>query len=210
MRLFLSSYRAGKYPGVLSRLFRNATKVAVITNAKDYKTNKERRESVDEVLKFFESLNFEPVEIDLRMYFGSLEKLEKVLSQFTNIWVAGGNTFVLRKALNYSGADKYLISKVKDNKIAYGGESAGAILATPDFTGVEFGDDPNVVPNHYQKSIIHKGLKLIDYYIVPHYQSEWTGAEDMIKALERKNLKYQRLTDDQAILIDGDKEEFLK
>jgi hypothetical protein len=44
MRLFLSSYRAGNYPDKLADLF-GKTKVAVISNAKDYKSPGERKNS---------------------------------------------------------------------------------------------------------------------------------------------------------------------
>jgi dipeptidase E len=210
MRLFLSSYRAGNYPEKLVELFGEKAKVAVITNAKDYKTISERAESVKEVLNFLNNLGFKSEEIDLRKYFKNTDFSENDLKKYQAIWMAGGNTFVLIRALVQSGAREVLGNMVRKNEIVYGGESAGAILVTPTLAGVEFGDDPADIPEGYNKEIIWKGLNLISYHIVPHYQSEWDGAEDMIKELQKKNLTYKTLTDGQAIVINGGNEEFLK
>jgi dipeptidase E len=210
MRLFLSSYRAGEHQAELIKLASGIKNVAVITNAKDDKTTKERIESVNEVLDFFIKLGFKPKEIDLRPHFKKPETSKKELQNYKFVWMAGGNTFLLRRALKYTGLDEYLIKKVKDDVIIYGGESAGAILATPTFTGVEFGDDPKIIPKGYKKEIILEGLNLVPYHIVPHYQSEWEGAKDMIVALKKKKLEYKTLTDNQVMVINGKKEEFLK
>lgn len=210
MRLFLSAYRAGKYSDQLVKLFGESNKVAVITNAKDYKSKAERQESVDEVLTFFEELKIKPVELDLRKYFGKQLALNKQLSKYSSVWVAGGNTFVVRRAMKYSGCDKILSTLVRKSEIVYGGESAGAILATPTFTGVEFGDEPDIIPRGYKDEVINQGLGFVPYHIVPHYNSVWEGAKDMIAALKKEKLIYKTLTDDQAILINGKDEEFLK
>jgi dipeptidase E len=210
MRLFLSSNRFGAYPDRLVKLFGEVEGIAVITNAKDYKTKPERGESVGEVLDFLTNLNYKPVEIDLRKYFEKPYELKKEIDKYSNIWMAGGNTFVLRKALSYSGGDKILINKIKKGELTYGGESAGAVLVTPGFRGVGLVDDPTIIPKSYKAKVIQEGLGLTDYYIVPHYKSAMTGIEGMIEALEELSLPYKTLTDEQVIIIDGDKEEFLK
>lgn len=209
MRLFLSSYRAGNYQNELVNLFGRGAKVALITNPKDYKTELEYKESVTEVVDFLKNLGFKVTKIDLRKYFEKVNFTKEDLKTFQAIWMPGGNTFVLRRALKYSGADKIIREMVGKDEIIYGGESAGAILPTPTLTGVQFGDDLNVVPAGYQKEVIWEGLNLIPYHVVPHYQSEWEGAEDMIKALKKKKHTYRTITNDQAIIIDGDREEFL-
>jgi dipeptidase E len=209
MRLFLSSYRAGNYDRELAGLVGGA-ETAVITNAKDHKAPEERSESVDSILDFLAQLAIKPVELDLRPYFNESDRLESVLRKYQAVWVAGGNTFILRRALKLSQADRLLYDMVRKNEIIYAGESAGAILATPTLTGVEHGDDPNLVPAGYPNETISSGLDFISYHIVPHYQSEWEGAEGMIMELKKKGLDYKTLTNEQAILINGDREEFLK
>jgi dipeptidase E len=210
MRLFLSSYRAGNYPEKLIELFGKSSKVAVITNANDDKTDQERKESVNEVMHFLKSLGFKPIEIDLKKYFKQANFSEKDVKKYQAVWVAGGNTFLLVRALKQSGACKVISDMVRKNEIIYGGESAGAILTTRTLTGVQFGDDPNIIPKGYNKEVIWDGLNFTSYHIVPHYRSEWVGAEDMIKEIENNGLEYKTLTDSQAILIDGSKEVFLK
>jgi dipeptidase E len=210
MRLFLSSYRAGNYNEKLVELFGENTKVAVITYAKDDKDFQERNESVEEVVKFLKTLGFKPVEIDLKKYFKKSDFAEEDLKKYQAVWVAGGNTFVLVRALAQSGAGKVFGDMVRKNKIIYGGESAGAILAAPTLTGTQFGDDPAVVPEGYKNKVIWRGLNLIAYHIVPHYESAWEGASDMIDELKNKDLEYKTITDDQVIVINGSKEEFLK
>jgi dipeptidase E len=104
MRLFLSSYRAGDYPDKLIQLFGKNCKVAVITNAKDDKISSERHESVAEVINFLRELGFKPIEIDLRKYFKESNFSKKDLKNYQAIWLAGGNTFVLVRALKKYGA----------------------------------------------------------------------------------------------------------
>lgn len=210
MRLFLSSYRAGNYPDKLVELFGKKSKIAVITNAKDYKSQAERDESVAELIGFLKNLGFKPMEIDLRKYFIDADFSEKDLKKYQAVWMAGGNTFVLRRALKQSGASKVLGNMVRKNEIIYGGESAGAIVATPTLTGVEYGDDPYIVPRGYDKEVIWSGLGFISYHVVPHYGSEWAGAEEMVRELKNHALNYKTLTDSQAIVINGDKEELLR
>lgn len=186
------------------------TAIAVINNAKDDNKELVRKESVDEVLEFLKSLNVKAVEIDLREFFGKpISAIEDALDKYSFVWVAGGNTFILRRAMKQSRCDEVLIRRVADGSLAYGGESAGAILATPSLFGVEFGDEPNLIPEGYEQAVIMDGLGLVQFHIVPHFQSEWIGADAMLDALEQKNLEYKKITDDQVIVIDGAKVELL-
>lgn len=211
MRLFLSSYRAQGQEQALADLFGRGAKVAVINNSKDGKSTEERRQKLDEILGILKELEFKPKEIDLRDYFNDSSKLKKELSKYSAIWVAGGNTFVLRRAMKYSGCDKLLYDLVRKNGIAYGGDSAGAILATPSLRGSEYGDEPDLIPRGYQTEIIWEGLDFVTYHIIPHYKSDCWGApaNKMLDYLKKNKLTYRTLMDGQAILINDDKEEFL-
>lgn len=212
MRLFLSSQDFGIYPEVLVDLVGSNKKVAFINNAKDDLSDYERREATKERQLDFERLGFDFTEIDLRKYFKEKRKLLNLLSDFGLVWCAGGNTFVLRRALTTSGLDKVLAKMVKDNKIAYGGSSAGAIIATPSLRGTEHGDDPNSVPGGYSKKIIWDGLNFVPFYIVPHYKSDWFGAEAEVMAdyMQKHELPFYALMDGQVVTVDGDKTELMK
>lgn len=212
MRLFLSSQDFGTYPEVLVSLVGDKKRVAFINNAKDETPAYERSAHTKEKKIEFERLGFTFEEIDLRQYFGLPQELLDKLSNFSLIWAAGGNTFVLRRAMAASGLDDALKELLKDDKIVYGGSSAGSIVATPSLRGTEFGDDPKIVPKGYDKKIIWDGLKLVPFYIVPHYKSDWFGkqAEEMATYMQNKKLPYYALIDNQVVLVDGQKEKMLK
>jgi dipeptidase E len=204
MQLFLSSYRFGNFESGLLEIVGDDAHVAVITNAKDDKEASERLASVKDLFNSFSGIGVTPHELDLRRYFGNSEDLALELDKYDFVWLAGGNTFVLRRALKYSGADTIISERVRDNSLLYGGESAGAIVATPTLKGVEFGDDPYVIPDGYVDEEIWDGLGLVPFCIVPHYESGWEGDERMIDTLESEGLPYKTLTDAQVLMISDD------
>jgi dipeptidase E len=196
----------------LAELFGKGSKVAVINNAKDGKTVEERKQKTTEVLAFLSDTGLKPKEIDLRDYFNDQKSLEKELRKYPAVWAAGGNTFVLRRAMEYSGCGRLLYDMVRKNEIMYGGDSAGAILATPSLRGSEYGDDHDLIPEGYQPEVIWEGLGFVPFHVVPHYKSDWWGAEadKMLEYLKSKKLDYRTLMDGESLIINGDKEEFLK
>lgn len=215
MRLFLSSYRAGNYPGKLVELFGKNTRVAVITNAKDYKPPKEREIKVKEVLDFFLDLGLKPDELELKKYFTSQVNWNSEMDSYQSVWLAGGNVFLLRRALKQSGIDKFLYDSVRKNEIIYGGESAGAMVAGPTLRYSEMEgdeDNPNFVTEEYEKEILWDGLHFIDYVPVPHHRAPDYGLEidSYIHRLDGASIPHKEITDNQAIVINGFKEEFLE
>jgi len=212
MRLFLSSENLGKYPNEFLNLLGPNKRLAIIENAKDDWSSKDRKSKVNEHLKQFKAAGFNVFELDLREYFNKSEKLQEVLSKCGGIFIAGGNTFILTRALRYSGADKLLYDMVRKNEIAFGGSSAGSIVATHSLHGSELGDHPEVTPAGYKSEIIWEGLDFVNFYIVPHYKSSWFGieAEAMLDYFKTNNMPYRALEDGQVILLNGDNEEFLR
>lgn len=212
MRLFLSSEGFGNYPEALVELVGDSVKTAFINNAKDYYSEEDRLEKTEEKKHGFRQLGFEVHEFDLRSYFGQADKLQDDLGDYGLVWASGGNTFILRRAMKASGLDKILLKRLADDSIAYGGSSAGSIVATPSLHGTELGDDSNVTPKGYDKTIVWEGLNSVPFHIVPHYKSDWFSkeADDMISYLKQHGLPYRTLQDGQVIVVDGDKTEFLK
>jgi dipeptidase E len=213
MRLFLSSYRAGKHDDKLRELIGKIDKIAVITNAKDYKTPQDRKIKLEDNFEYYRSIGLEPTEIDLRPYFqqGSADNL---LDGFKFIWLAGGNAFLLRRALRYTELDKWLIGRAKRNEIILGGESAGAIIMGPTLMYSEVEnekeDSQYFAPKPYKKEIIWEGLNLVNFVPVPHFNSPgYIGIDEYIENLKKDKIDYKKMTDDQAIIINDDKEEFL-
>jgi len=214
VRLFLSSYRAGKHDDKLLEFIGKINKIAVITNAKDYKTPRDRKLKIKENFDYYRLIGLEPTEIDLRPYFHK-DGAEKLFAKHNFIWLAGGNVFLLRRALKYSGVDRYLGDIVRKNEIILGGESAGAIImgSTLKYSEIDTPEDsPHTRPEGYDKTIIWEGLNLVSYVPVPHYKTpDYEDEIDKyIAQLDAHKIAHKDMTDDQAIIINGDKEEFLK
>lgn len=191
------------------RLMGRGARLCVITNAKDDKADNERQESVDEVLAYLSSLDFVVSELDLRAYFQGDHNWLEYLADYDGVWLAGGNTFVLRRALDAAGLVEPLTEQVRTGKLTYGGESAGAIMATPSLTGVQYGDDPDVLPSDYAAVTPWQGLGLIETHLVPHFSSDWDGVAEMVVALEAAGRSYYTLIDDQVFVVDGERAERL-
>jgi dipeptidase E len=213
MRLFLSSYRAGQHDNELREFIGKIKQVAVITNAKDYKIPVDRKLKIEENFDYFHSIGLEPTEIDLRPYFHK-PGTESLLKNHNFIWLAGGNVFLLRRALKYTGLDKFLYDQVSKNEIILACESAGAIIMGPTLKYSEMDNDedsPDYIPQGYSKKIIWSGLDLVSYVPVPHYKTPDYGAEidKYIEHLDKASIPHKEMTDEQAIIINGDKEEFL-
>lgn len=212
MRLFLASESPEGHTEELVGLVGENKRMIIVENAKDDWSPADRIAKVAEHKAEFQALGFEAEEVDLRNYFGNKEELKDRLAGFGLVWLAGGNTFILRRALAYSGLDEILVELLKEDKIVYGGSSAGSIIPTPSLHGTEMGDDPGSTPEGYKRELVWDGLNLVPFYIVPHYQSDWFGAEaeKMEEYMKKNNLPYRTLKDGQAIVIDGDKEKFLQ
>jgi dipeptidase E len=211
VRLFLSSEGFGNHPKTLAALMGVNKKVAFIDNAKDAIPVNERAEHVNQKKTEFENLGFDFNEVDLRDYFNDNNKLINQLSNYGLVWLSGGNTFILRRALAYSGADKLITKLLKEDKIVYGGSSAGAIIPTPGLHGTEFGDEPHLIPEGYAEEIIWDGLNLVPFHIIPHYKSDWFGAEamKMESYMQSNGFPYKTLMDGQVMVINSGREELL-
>jgi dipeptidase E len=214
MRLFLSSYRIGNHPEKLVELIGDNKKVADITNAGDLLTPIEIQERLEEDRVMFNDLRLDSEHLDLRNYFEKDPNLlEKKLRAYGLIWVRGGNVFNLRQAMKRSGFDDVIKKLLNEDALAYGGYSAGACVMTPSLKGIDIVDDPNAFPEGYEHKIIWEGLDIIPYEIAPHYQSdhpESAGIDKVVAYYEDNKISYKALQDGEAIVINGDKEEFLK
>ena len=211
MKLILSSNGVSSFSEEaveeLDRLVGVKKRVVSIENAKDYISPADRQAHTLENKAHFERLGYEWTELDLRDYFGYQEQLAIELQPVNFVWLSGGNTFILRRAMAYSGLDNILTERAADGSIVYGGSSAGAIVVTSTLRGCESADDPTVTPKGYKEKIIWDGLGLIDRQIVPHYQAEYDAGESeaMTEYFETSGLKYETLRDGEALFIDCSK-----
>lgn len=209
MRLYLSSHGFGDHVDTLHKMVGDNKKVLYIDSAKDDWPAAERAQHVAEKHAEFEKLGFEFYELDLRKYVDKAELLAKIVAGAGLVWAGGGNTFLLRRAMKYSGLDTILQNDLKADLFVYGGSSAGSVVMTKTLRGVEMEDDPYVVPEGYDEEIIWSGLGLIYPQLVPHYGSELfaENAKAMIDFFDENGLKYVTLKDGEVYVVDGQFEE---
>lgn len=213
MRLYLSSAGVGNHLTKLVEMTGDRRKMLYVNNAKDFLSAPERDAHTLEKKTEFESYGFDFYELDLREYFDPAKRpiLAAILKETDLLWLGGGNTFLLRRAMAYSGLDVMATDLLKQNAFVYGGSSAGAIVATKTLHGTEYGDDPYELAEGYNEEIVWDGMGLVYLQLVPHFNSDWFGEASlaMIDALESIGLKYETLEDGQVYIVDGDYEEKL-
>jgi dipeptidase E len=207
MRMYLSSYRLGDHVERMLALLDPPGPVAVIGNAIDTVPPAVRRQLVSSEISALRALGLDAVEMDLRDYFGvgHRPRLTTDLGRFRMVWLRGGNVFMLRHALARSGGDDALKKALSDDALVYGGYSAGCCVLAPSLRGCELVDPPGAVREHYGADPIWDGLGLLDYAIVPHYDSELGGEEvELVVARYREEgVPHRTLRDGDAIVIDG-------
>ncbi len=209
MRLYISSYRLGNHSDELLKLLKGGTKVALIANAVDFRSPEEIQERNIKDKEELTALGLDVTEIDLKKYFGQKEELRVELEKYELIWVRGGNAFVLRRAFKCSGADEIIKQLLEEDKLVYGGYSAGVCVLAPSLRGIEIVDDPNVIPEGYQTEIIWNGLDVLPYSIVPHYQSNHPESAEIGKTVQfmiDSRIPHKTLRDGEVLIIRGDHE----
>lgn len=173
MKLYLSSYRIGSRGAELAGLLEGHKRIAVIRNALDFSTDAERlRVGREREISSLGTLGIMAVELDLRRYFDAPHALRRALRDFAGVWVVGGNTFLLRRAMALSGLDAILRERAEDRDFVYAGYSAGACVLAPSLRGIHLADEPTRVPAGYPEAVPWDGLGLIPFAIVPHYRSD--------------------------------------
>lgn len=205
MKLFLSSYRLGDNPEKLLELFSDNKKVAVIANAMDFVDDLQRKESVGNSITELKNIGLLPEEVDLREYFGKQKGLSIKLNNYAAVYVRGGNTFVLRRAMFASGFDKWIKRKTKEKNFVYVGYSAGICILSPTLHGLELVDNPKVVPQGNNPEIIWEGLNIVDFSFAPHYLSDHPESAMVEKEVEyfiKHKMPFKTLHDGEVILMD--------
>lgn len=125
------------------------------------------------------------------------------VKDFDVMYVCGGNAFYLLKCIREAKFDK-IIKKFLNSGKVYVGNSAGSIVAGPDIEIAKIGKSGD--KNLYGVTD-STGMKFVDVAIHPHADEE----ERKLAEEFGKTVKYRvkPLTDSQAILFLGDKEEVI-
>jgi len=204
LKLYLSSYRLGSEPERLRALVGRDCRAAIIFNACDGYPDRLRvyeREAAD-----LAGLGFVPEELDLREFFSEPGDLQQQLSRFGLVWVVGGNTFVLARAMNASGFPSAARILVETGRLTYAGYSAGACITGPDLDGIHVMDEPDALPMGYTVTTSTDSLRWIPWRVVPHWRSdhpESDAAEAAVAYMTAHALEHRVLTDGDVIVIDN-------
>ncbi|ATA67643.1 MULTISPECIES: peptidase E [Capnocytophaga] len=127
------------------------------------------------------------------------EEISSKLQHNDFIYVTGGNTFFLLQEMQKSGADNLIREQITAGKI-YIGESAGAMILSPNIEYVKLMDSIKKAPDLHTFS----ALNVVNFYPVPHYTNF-----PFVKSVEKIITKYQDIlnlypiTNKQAILVEG-------
>lgn len=135
------------------------------------------------------------------------KQLLKELQNIDALFISGGNIFYLLEKTRESSFDK-VVQKLVNQGVIYVGASAGAVLACTTIEPFKYLDDPLKAPN--LKS--YKGLELVDFVILPHYGNKKYAEEykKTIKEFTNKKYKLLKLTDNQALIVKGNKYSIIK
>ena len=154
---------------------------------------------IDKDREVLHKMGFQITELDIES--APKQQLKLALKNTDIVYVAGGNTFYLLKQMRTSGFDK-LLTEYVNNGGMYVGASAGALIAGVDISPIASVDEPEKV-----KDLVSTvGLGFINIVPIPHYDmSDRTKAIDRIVAEYGNKYEIVTLTDDQAIVVEGDK-----
>ncbi len=133
----------------------------------------------------------------------NIDTLHNDLSKFKVIFVAGGNTYYLLDHIKKSGFD-IVIKELLAKSVIYIGASAGSCVMGPTLDHLTIIDHPEIVPELKD----YTGLNLVPHLIVPHYGRD-KYADRHAKMKEVWGDKLTFLTDNQAIVVNGDKIEII-
>ncbi|WP_311258663.1 Type 1 glutamine amidotransferase-like domain-containing protein [Microbacterium sp. WCS2018Hpa-9] len=143
--------------------------------------------------------------VDITVRHTTPSDFESTLDGVDAVYVAGGSTFALLESLRVTGSDEVLVRRVRDG-LPYIGLSAGAIIVGPDITPASLMDDPHDGPALTD----HRGLGLMGQTVIPHADGMLPHYPPALisetVATYGSTHRLLLLRDDQALLIEGDRE----
>jgi len=153
-----------------------------------------------------EELRFNIEEVDIE---GKTEhQVLRLLELKDIIFVEGGNTFYLLKAMRACNFEKVIRKLLKQGKV-YIGVSAGSIVAGKTIKTAEWLDKEYENKNTVKLKNL-KGLNLVPFDIFVHYQPEHAEIiEQQMPNPKKRAKKLRILTDEQAILVQGKEENLI-
>jgi dipeptidase E len=206
VRLYLSSFRMGDHPERLLALM-DGRSAAVIANSIDSAPADVRAQGAQREIDALAELGIEAAEVDLRAYPADPDGVAAALAGHALVWVRGGNTFDLRRALAASGGDDAIVELIAADRAVYGGYSAGCCVLAPSLRGLELVDPVGEPPRF-------DGLGVLDRPFVPHCASpghpETEACDRLAAHYTDSGIAHYALRDGQAIVVDGGAPELVR
>lgn len=205
MPIYLSSYGLGSPPAAVHAATAGA-RAAVVMNALDQFGPSRTRDLGLEV-DALATIGYVASELDLRDYIGADADLVHALEAVDLVWVVGGNSFVLARAMTRCGFRDAVLPALARPGFVYAGYSAGSVVAGPDLAGIDLVDDPDVLAPGETDRVEAATLGLIPFRVVPHWRSdhpESPAIDRVAEHLGRSGLEHRCLHDGEALLVDGD------
>ncbi len=135
---------------------------------------------------------------ELEISTATSDEIINKLTQNDFIYITGGNTFFLLQELRKSGADKIIIEQVEYGKV-YIGESAGAMVVSPDVEFAQMMDSVKKAP----ELVGFHGLGIVEFYPVPHHtNAPFKKAVEKIIDTYGSKILLKPISNNQAILFE--------
>jgi dipeptidase E len=140
--------------------------------------------------------------VDLRLWRDDHQGLAELLGRFDAFLFTGGNPYYLRSLMKLTGADALITERVRQGVI-YVGASAAAVVAGPTLRHFDELDNPDEA-----EFLMWDGLALTQTVVAPHVDNPDFGAgcRRAGELCAADGYTVQRLTDAQALVIDGDEQ----
>ena len=155
---------------------------------------------IDKDRDILSKMGFQITEVDIA--YADKPTQEQALAQADIVYIAGGNTFYLLQQLRDSGFGRLLIDFVNAGGL-YAGVSAGALVAGTDIRPVETMDEPDKAPGLAST----EALGFVSIVPIPHSNDKRVNA---LTSKYGKNYQLVYMTDDQAIVVEGDSWHFVE
>ena len=168
-------------------------KIAWITTAKKASGNPEY---IEEHRKKMSEQEFGYLDIDIEGK--SEDELRTLIDGSDVIYVHGGNTFHLLRAIKESSFEK-IVREQLDKGVLFAGTSAGAYVACPTIEMNLWRRDIKYFPFENQDLT---GMNLVPFLVEVHYEAK--NKEDVKKGIANTDLEVYVLTDEQALYIEDD------
>ena len=137
----------------------------------------------------------------------SEDELRQALKDKDVIYVNGGNTYYLLKAVQESGFGK-VIDELLDQGVIYIGASAGSSIMTPDIEITDWRPEGKKRPRYDLEDLT--ALNYVSFGIKVHWDRQSEEEKEIVKTRAKK-YKYpvRLLKDYQGFLVKGDKVELV-